>query len=398
MNLRPLKPADKAELERELRALSVDESCIEIFLDKFDSFLLKITDIKTPAANILKQTALSNGADVAVHRDVITGKVERSDALFMGTKRQLRRTSLAMSGQPFGLALFEKGVTRLLANLDAPVSSLDLPAGTLSFERPLIMGVLNVTPDSFSDGGLYLEPDAAKSRIDAMLGEGADILDVGAESTRPGALPCPAAKQLERLKPVFNHLEKKKYIWSLDTTSPEVASAGLSMGASIINDISGGKVQELWSLAEEFKAAYVLMHSKGEPETMQVAPHYDDFNAELYEFFTAKLAEIGQNAPGLKNIILDPGIGFGKRVGDNSAALRRLSELKAFGYPLLVGASRKSFLGKLLGLETGDRLEASLAASVLAFLSGAHILRVHDVKETRRALDACSLIIKGGGE
>ncbi len=397
MNLRPLKPADKAELERELRTLSVDESCIDIFLDKFDSFLLKITDLKTPAANILKQTALSNGADVAVHRDVITGKVERSDALFMGTKRQLRRTSLAMSGQPFGLALFEKGVAKLLANLDAPVSSLDLPSGTLSFDHPLIMGVLNVTPDSFSDGGLYLEPDAAKARIDTMLGEGADILDIGAESTRPGARPCPATEQLERLKPVFNHLEKKKYIWSLDTTSPDVASAGLSVGASIINDISGGKVQELWSLAEEFKVAYVLMHSKGEPETMQIAPHYDDFNAELYEFFTTKLAEIDLKNPGLKSIIIDPGIGFGKRVSDNSAALRRLSELKAFGRPLLVGASRKSFLGKLLGLDVGERLEASLGASVLAFLSGAHILRVHDVKETRRALDACSLILKGAG-
>lgn len=398
MNLRPLKPVDKAELELELRSLSVDESCIDIFLDKFDSFLLKITDLKTPAANILKQTALSNGADVAVHREVITGKVERSDALFMGTKRQLRRTSLAMSGQPFGLAQFEKGVTRLLANLDVPPSSLELPQGRLYFDRPLIMGVLNVTPDSFSDGGLYLEPDAAKSRIDTMLEEGADIVDLGAESTRPGALPCPASEQLERLKPVFNHLKDKKYVWSLDTTSPEVARAGLSMGASVINDISGGKVQELWSLAEEFKAAYVLMHSKGEPETMQVAPHYDDFNAELYDFFTTRLAEIGQKSPNLKSVIIDPGIGFGKRVSDNSAALRRLSELKAFGRPILVGASRKSFLGKLLGLDVGERLEASLGASVLAFLSGAHILRVHDVKETRRALDACSLILKGDRE
>jgi dihydropteroate synthase len=396
--LRPLRPRDKAELELELRKLSVDESCVEIFLDKFDSFLLKITDLKTPAANILKQTALSNGADVAVHRDVITGKVERSDAMFMGTKRQLRRTALAMSGQPFGLAQFDKGVAKLLANLDVPPTALELPSGRLSFENPLLMGVLNVTPDSFSDGGLYLEPDAAKSRIDSMLAEGADIIDVGAESTRPGALPSPASEQLERLVPVFEYLKGKKIPWSLDTTSPEVARAGLAAGASAINDISGGKVPELWSLAEAHKSAYILMHSKGEPRTMQVDPHYDDFSADLFEFFTAKLAEISSKTPGLKSVILDPGIGFGKRVSDNCAALRRLPELKAFGRPLLVGVSRKSFLGKLLGLDVGERLEASLAASVIAFLAGAQILRVHDVKQTRRALDVCSLILKGAGE
>ncbi len=395
MILRPLKPADKTELQQELRSLSVDESCVEIFLDKFDSFLLKIVGLRTPAANILKQTALSNGADVAVHRDVITGKVELSDALFMGTKRQLRRTSLAMSGQPFGLAQFEKGVAKLLANLDSAPRQLQLPQGTLSFNRPVVMGVLNVTPDSFSDGGLYLEAGDAKSRIDSMIAQGADILDIGAESTRPGAMPCPAAEQLERLGPVFARLEEKKCMWSIDTTSPEVARAALARGASVINDISGGRSPELWNLANEFGAAYILMHSKGEPETMQVDPHYDDFNAELYEFFSVKLSEIGQKSPGLKRIILDPGIGFGKRVSDNSAALRRLSELKAFGYPLLVGASRKSFLGKLLGLEVADRLEASLAAAVIAFLGGAQILRVHDVKETRRALDACSMIVKG---
>jgi dihydropteroate synthase len=395
MYLRPIAAASNTVLESELKRLEVDESCLGIFLDKKDSFPLKIKDILTPAANIIKQTALSLGADVAVHRDVITGRVERSDALFMGTKRQLRRVAVALSGQPFGLAGLEKQIFALLGNLDNPPSSINLLKGILSLDRPVIMGVLNITPDSFSDPGSYLEPSSAISRIEEMLDEGADIIDVGAESTRPGADVVAPETQIERLDPVLEHLKGKNIPWSIDTTSPLVVERAIEAGASIINDVSGGKVPQLWSIASASGAAYILMHSKGEPKTMQNDPQYDDFNEELYEFFSAKLAEI--NAAGLsaKKVLIDPGIGFGKRVHDNSLAITRLSELKAFGVPILVGASRKSFIGKLLGLDVGERLEASLAASVISYLNGASILRVHDVKEHRRALDAASSIAKG---
>ncbi|NLI97067.1 dihydropteroate synthase [bacterium] len=396
MYLRPIAAASNAVLESELRRLEVDESCLGIFLDKKDSFLLKIKGMLTPAANILKQTALSLGADVAVHRDVITGKVDCSDALFMGTRRQLGRVAVSLSGQPFGLAGFEKQIFTLLGNLENPPSSINLPKSALPLDRPVIMGVLNVTPDSFSDGGSYLEPSAAISRLEEMLNEGADIIDVGAESSRPGADAVSTDTQIERLNPVFEYLKTKDIHWSIDTTSPLVAERAIKAGASIINDVSGGKVPELWSLASRSGAAYVLMHSKGVPKTMQNDPQYDDFNEELYEFFRAKLDEINAIGLSVKKMLIDPGIGFGKRVHDNSLAIARLAELKAFGVPILVGASRKSFIGKLLGLEVGERLEASIAASVISYLNGASILRVHDVAEHRRALDAASLISKGG--
>jgi len=390
VRLRPLVVASRGELEEELRRVEVDETSIGIFLDKRDCFLVKISDLSTPAANILKQTALSFGADVAVHREVITGRVERSDAIYMGTRRQLKRTALALSGQPFGLAALERKTAELLKRLETPPAGMKLVRGELRFDRPLVMGVLNVTPDSFSDGGRFLDRDAAKRRIDEMLEEGADVVDVGAESTRPGSEPVPASRQLERLEPVFEHLEHKGCIWSLDTTNPEVARAGLKAGASILNDTSGGADAALVALARDHGAAYVLMHIQGTPKTMQESPHYDDFNAELYDFFARKLTQMAQTGFPLERVIIDPGIGFGKRVADNTAAIRRLGELRAFGVPVLVGASRKSFLGKLLGLEVHERLEASIAVAVLAWRCGAHLLRVHDVKETRRALDAAA--------
>ena len=395
--LRPLVVGSAAELQTELERIQVDAYSMDIFLQKRDSFLLKITGLLTPAANILKQTAISFGADVAVHREVITGKVDRSDAVYMGTRRQLRRTALALSGQPFGLGELEEKVSALLDRMDSLPSPIDLPGGRLSFDHPRIMGALNVTPDSFSDTGRFLDPDDAVRHLDEMIQEGADIVDVGAESTRPGSDPVSASEQLGRLALVLDHLEKAHTLWSIDTTDPEVAKEALDKGASILNDVSGGKNSELWRLAADYRTAYILMHIQGTPKIMQRAPHYEDFNAELFEFFSDKLAEIESAGFSLSSVIIDPGIGFGKRVHDNTAAIRRLGELRSFGLPILVGASRKSFLGKLLGLEVDDRLEASIASAVLAFVGGAAILRVHDVSQTRKALDAAAGIRSANG-
>jgi dihydropteroate synthase len=398
MLLRPLVVGSSAELTQELQRVEVDPSCIDVFIEKSDSFLLKITRLSTPAANVLKQTAISFGADVAVHREVITGKVDSSDAIFMGTKRQLRRTVLALSSQPFGLAGLQRQVVELLSRLDKPPAAIELPLGRLSFDHPLIMGVLNVTPDSFSDAGRFLSPDDALGHVDEMIGEGADIVDVGAESTRPGSDPVPASEQLRRLSAVFDHLESGRVLWSVDTTDPDVARAALDKGASIVNNVSGGAKPVLWQMAGSYCAAFVLMHIKGTPKIMQQDPHYDDFNAELFRFFSTKLEEIQASGFPRDHVIIDPGIGFGKRVTDNTAAIRRLGELRAFGAPILVGASRKSFLGRLLGLEVDDRLEASIASAVLAFAGGAAILRVHDVGQTRKALDAAAAIRSANGE
>lgn len=392
MRLRPLVVGSTEELREELERIEVDARCVDIFTDKQDSFLVKISALSTPAANIFKQTALSLGADVAVHRQVITGKIECSDVIFMGTRRQLRRTALALSGQPFGLGSLEGDVSRLLTNLNGKCLDLDLPGGKLTFTHPVIMGALNVTPDSFSDGGRFLDPRAARDRIDEMLAEGADIIDVGAESTRPGSDSVPVTQQLDRLEKVIVHLQDKKCMWSIDTTQSDVARHALQAGASILNDTSGGLDPSLWLLAKEHRAAYVLMHIKGTPRTMQRSPSYRDFPAELFGFFTSRLEEISSAGLPRTSLIIDPGIGFGKRLPDNTAAIRRLGELRAFGLPILVGASRKSFLGKILGTEACDRLEGSLAAAVLSAWNGASILRVHDVAQTRQALDTAAAI------
>jgi len=396
--LRALAVPSREEFAEELSKVSVDSSCIDIFLDKKDSFLVKIDDLATPAANILKQTALSLGADVAVHREVITGKIERSDAIFMGTKRQLKRLSLALSGQPFDLAGLEQKVNSLLGNLSFTPSDLDLPGGTLSFTRPVVVGVLNITPDSFSDGGTYLEPRAACTRIDEIYTQGADIADIGAESTRPGSDSVSASEQLSRLNPVFDYLEGKNYIWSVDTTDPEVAKAALDKGASMVNDVSGGAEPELWTLARHLGAADVLMHIMGTPKDMQEDPCYEDFGAELYEFFCEKIEQITSSGLEKKCIVIDPGIGFGKRVEDNTSAIRRLGELKGLGCPVMVGASRKSFLGSILDLDVEERVEPSVAVAVMAYLNGANLLRVHDVGQTRKALDAAHAVGTFGGE
>lgn len=398
MMLRILVVSSPDEYAEELRRIGIDSDCADIFTDKRDSLLVKITDLPLAAANILKQTALSFGADVAVHREVISGKVERSDAIFMGTRRQLKRVVLALSGQPFGLARLEQEVRSLLERFDTPPRDLRLPAGSISFSRPVVVGVLNVTPDSFSDGGEYLDPASACTRITGMLDEGADIVDVGAESTRPGSNPVSASEQISRLQPVFSHLKSTGCIWSLDTTRPEVAERGIQHGVSILNDTSGGRDPQLWELARQAGLAYVLMHIQSEPRTMQQNPTYQDFAAELYSFFASKITEITETGFVRENLIIDPGIGFGKRVEDNTCAIRRLAELRAFGLPILVGASRKSFLGKLLGLEVSDRLEPSLAVVVAAYLNGANLLRVHDVKQTRKAVDAIHFLAYRPGQ
>jgi len=388
--LRALVPGSIEEFREEILRIGVDDYCINIFIEKSDGFLLKITNLSTPAANILKQTALSFGADLAVHREVITGKVERSDAIFIGTKRQLRRIMEALDTQPFGLAQLKKMITEFLSEFETPLPDMNLPAGVLKFNKPLVMGILNVTPDSFSDGGKYFNPETACKRVNEILSQGADIVDVGAESTRPGAQPVPAEEQIRRLKPIFTHLANKTQIWSVDTTHPEVAALALEHNASIVNDISGKASTELLSLVSNYRAAYILMHIKGSPADMQENPHYEDFSAELYSFFAEKLSQIKNS--GVSSIIIDPGIGFGKRVEDNTAAIRRLAELRSFHRPILVGASRKSFLGKLLGLTIENRIEASLAAALIAYTNGANILRVHDIAETRKALDAAAAI------
>jgi dihydropteroate synthase len=251
--------------------------------------------------------------------------------------------------------------------------------------RTLVMGILNVTPDSFSDGGRYLEPAAAIARARELLASGADLVDVGAESTRPGSEPVAAAEQVRRLAPVLDALAGAPI--SVDTGSAEVAADALSRGAAIVNDVTALSDPAMAGVVANSGAGLVLMHMRGTPRTMQLDPRYDDVVAEVASFLRERMAVARAAGVAEEAIALDPGIGFGKSAQHSVELLAATAELAALGRPVLVGASRKSFLGRLTGEEDPDRRhEASLAAAAIAAFEGARILRVHDVGTTVRVV------------
>lgn len=253
--------------------------------------------------------------------------------------------------------------------------------------RTLVMGVVNVTPDSFSDGGRYFAPGAAVAHARHLLAEGADLLDLGAESTRPGAAPVTAAEQIRRLAPVLEALAGEPGACvAVDTASAQVAEYALSRGARIVNDVTALADPRMAERVAATGAGVVLMHMAGAPATMQRDPRYDDAAREVGEWLAGRLA--GASAAGIaaEAVALDPGIGFGKTVEHNLQLLARLGELSGTGRPLLVGVSRKSFLGKVLDLPVDQRLEGGLAAAAVAVFLGARIVRTHDVAATVHAV------------
>jgi dihydropteroate synthase len=261
-------------------------------------------------------------------------------------------------------------------------------------DRTLVMGALNVTPDSFSDGGMYLEPEKAFEKAKQMVEEDCDILDIGAESTRPFAPPISTEEELKRLEPVLEMVGKLDVPVSIDTYKPEVARKALDLGADMVNDVSGLRNDAMVALVAERGVPVVIMHMKGEPKTMQENPEYSDLIGEIKEFLASSIKRAKDGGIEAQNIVIDPGIGFGKKVEHNLEILRRLGEFKELGHPILVGASRKSFIGKILGLEAGERLEGSLAAVAAAIMNGADIVRVHDVKESARVARLTDTIIR----
>jgi dihydropteroate synthase len=254
--------------------------------------------------------------------------------------------------------------------------------------RTALMGVLNVTPDSFSDGGKYLDPEKAVAHGVRLAEEGADVIDVGGESTRPGARQIPVEEESQRVIPVIRGLRRVLSIpISIDTCKAEMARRALDEGADIINDVSALRMDPaMVSLAAAERVPVVLMHMQGTPETMQKAPRYGNVVQEVEEFLRSRLQFALENGLDPSRILVDPGIGFGKDLDHNLTLLRSLPALASLGQPLLVGVSRKAFIGKLLGVDPEERVEGSLAAAVMAVAGGAHMIRAHDVKESSRAL------------
>ncbi len=255
-------------------------------------------------------------------------------------------------------------------------------------ERPLIMGVLNITTDSFSDGGKFIDPEKALDQAYYLAESGADILDVGGESSRPGAESIPIEEEIKRVIPVIKKAAKKiKIPISVDTVKSEVAERAFNAGASILNDISALRMDEKMAALVAGNNAYViLMHMRGIPADMQDNTEYDDIIGEIYEFLNNSALKAIEKGIGEDKIIVDPGIGFGKSAEGNFVILKNLDKFLELGYPVMVGASRKSFIGKALAVDTDRRLEGSIAAACYAVMNGADIIRAHDVIETRRAI------------
>ncbi|MCI0634353.1 MAG: dihydropteroate synthase [Actinobacteria bacterium] len=265
-------------------------------------------------------------------------------------------------------------------------------------ERTLVMGIVNVTPDSFSDGGMFETVEDAVRHATRLAADGADLLDVGGESTRPGSDPVPADEERARVVPVIERLaaDGSDTVISVDTRKAEVASAALDAGARVVNDVSAGADPAMFEVVRERDAGIVLMHMQGDPKTMQESPYYDDVVAEVREFLRERVeaAEFAGIDP--ERIAIDPGIGFGKALGHNLELLHRIDELLDLGRPVLVGPSRKRFIGTLLDLPEGERVEGTAGAVAWAVARGVHVVRVHDVKEIVRVVRVVDAIARAG--
>lgn len=263
---------------------------------------------------------------------------------------------------------------------------------TLSLDRPLIMGIVNVTPDSFSDGGHFYSPELAIEHAMLLIEQGADLLDVGGESTRPGAPAVGIEEELNRILPVLEGLNDCAVPLSVDTLKPEVMRAAIRAGADMINDVNALRAEGALQAVAESGVAVCLMHMQGQPGTMQHSPLYQDVVAEVKTFLGERIAAAERAGIQRNRMLIDPGFGFGKTLEHNVGMLKRLDAFTRLGVPLLAGLSRKSMLGLLTGLPVEERMVPSVAAAVIAAMKGANILRVHDVKETRQALQIVSAL------
>jgi dihydropteroate synthase len=359
---------------------------------------LRLEGIEPRAANILKQEMLSIGGDAAVDKRGLDCSAARVNAILIGSHKQIERLLLKLN-QYAPLQSLRQALEEALKNILKSRYSIRCRGKTYELgRRTLVMGILNVTPDSFSDGGLFFEKEKAVAQGLRMTEEGADFLDLGGESTRPGAKPVETEEEIRRVIPVIECLSRKVDIpISIDTRKSMVAKRAVEAGARMINDISGLSFDpELAHIAAKEDLPIVLMHIRGVPETMQKDIHYDSLFFEMLRFLEESIQKAESAGIDPRQIIIDPGIGFGKGPEDNLLILKNLSEFKVLGKPLLLGTSRKSFIGKVLNAEAADRLEGTLSSIVAGVMNGAHIIRCHDVLPAKKAIAIADAIRLAG--
>ena len=385
-------------IRTEMEKIGVDAKGMELMVKKGVFKLIKIDKIINKAANLLKQGMLVKGGEAAINCRVADFKDGYTDVLLMGTLEQYARLVNHLKQQPFGLKEIAKQMETVLTNSSKRDFKVKCGKYLLDFnKKTCIMGILNLTPDSFSDGGkCYNDCDKAIFCAEQMVKEGADIIDIGGESSRPGARPVSEEEEKKRVLPVIKILSKKINIpLSIDTCKPGVAREAIMAGASLVNDISGLRNKEMVKIIKEFNVPVIIMHMQGNPQCMQENPQYEEVVNDIISFFRERIYWAESNGISKEKLILDPGIGFGKTTEHNLEILRGLEEFKVLGCPLLIGTSRKRFIGDTLGLPVGQRLEGSLAACFWSVFKGINILRVHDVLSTVRAVKMVEAILYG---
>lgn len=385
------------DAENEIKKLTENKIEIEKYSEKAFNKILKISSIDSRAANILKNEAISVGADVLFADDVYNFNTTLTDVIIFGNMRQLENLYYKLKTKPFELSKLAEKVKEILFKYDSVYEKTKKNQYSFNFNNKThIMGILNITPDSFSDGGKFNKVDSALKQAVKLKKEGADIIDIGAESSRPGSENITEEEELDRMLPILERIIKEIEIpVSIDTMKSKVAYEALKIGAHIINDISGLKNDEkMGEVISDFDALAVLMHMQGNSKNMQNNPFYSDVTGDIMKELLESI-EIA-NISGIKdeNIIIDPGIGFGKTIEHNIKIIKNLKDFKSLGYPILVGASRKSFIGKILDAKIDERLEGSLAIAAASIINGASILRVHDVKETKQVIKMLDYIYK----
>ena len=352
--------------------LGCDSGGISILSKKSKLHTLYIKDLHVGAANILKQDALSIGADLAVPNGVIIAKDKYVNALLIGTTKHFENLAKKELAQPFGLKELAKSLKDYVKEQNYPTK---------------IMGVLNANEDSFFKNSRFNNSQACQ-KIEKMIEDGANIIDIGAVSSRPGSLPVSENIELDRLKDIVQTIYQNKYHekvdFSIDSFSPKVIEYVLNHGFKIVNDITGLENDEVCKLVSKYNAQAVIMHMQNNQTNMQEAPFYEDVIVEIDDFFTKRLEKI--KGFGVKDIVLDVGIGFGKTLEHNLLLLKNLEHFKHFGYELLIGASRKSMIDKIIPTEVLDRLPGTLAIHLESIRNGASIIRCHDVKEHFQAI------------
>lgn len=362
------KLSNSIDIKKLLNTLGVDSGGVNILADKAEMHIIHIKDLAVGGANILKQDALSIGADLAVPRGTVVALTPKVDCILIATTKQLKSLAKKELAQPFGLKELAKQLSKFTQSRKE--------------KKIEIMGVINANDDSFFSGSRF-ESEGAIAKIEQMIEEGAAIIDIGGVSSAPNSKVISAQEELSRVKPICDTIKEKKLYekadFSIDSYEPLVVEYAFKSGFKILNDITCLQNDALCRLCAEYSATAIIMHMQGTPQTMQINPHYENLLSDIYAFFQERIQKA--DSYGIKNIVLDVGIGFGKTVEDNLYLLKNLEHFGSLQKPLLVGASRKSMIDKIVPTKVEDRLAGTLVLHLEALKNGAEILRVHDVKE-----------------